>query len=183
MLNCNPATTPIDSGSKMGVNAGPPVEDPTHYRSLAGVLQYLTFTRPDISYADQQICLYMHDPRERHFAALKRNIIYIHDTSSLGSLFLLQSLLLWLPTLMLIGLSVMTHADRRQTIVSSIMTLWFHGQLNDNLSYLGPTLRLNIMERKLWSLNVHGYATFFSNFNVLSIVHLWCIQIIFQQHI
>jgi hypothetical protein len=28
-----------------------PVRDPTAYRSLAGALQYLTFTRPDIVYA------------------------------------------------------------------------------------------------------------------------------------
>nr|GEY01841.1 uncharacterized mitochondrial protein AtMg00810-like [Tanacetum cinerariifolium] len=46
-------------------------QDPTLYRSLAGGLQYLTFTRPDISYAVQQICLYMHDPREPHLDALK----------------------------------------------------------------------------------------------------------------
>nr|GEW37813.1 ribonuclease H-like domain-containing protein [Tanacetum cinerariifolium] len=53
------------------------VQDPTLYRSLAGGLQYLTFTRPDLSYAVQQICLYMHDPREPHFAALKRILRYV----------------------------------------------------------------------------------------------------------
>nr|GEZ86852.1 ribonuclease H-like domain-containing protein [Tanacetum cinerariifolium]GEZ89451.1 ribonuclease H-like domain-containing protein [Tanacetum cinerariifolium] len=37
-----------------------------------GSLQYLTFTRLDISYAVQQVCLYMHDPREPYFLALKR---------------------------------------------------------------------------------------------------------------
>ncbi|GJV97629.1 APETALA1 like protein [Tanacetum coccineum] len=41
-------------------------------QNLAGALQYLTFTWPDISYAVQQVCLYMHDPREPHFSALKR---------------------------------------------------------------------------------------------------------------
>ncbi|GJS45210.1 ribonuclease H-like domain-containing protein [Tanacetum coccineum] len=39
-------------------------------------LQYLTFTRPDISYAVQQVCLHMHDPREPHLAALKRVLRY-----------------------------------------------------------------------------------------------------------
>ncbi|GKC52367.1 ribonuclease H-like domain-containing protein, partial [Tanacetum coccineum] len=36
--------------SKLG-SEGAPVQDPTLYRSLAGGLQYLTFTRPDLSYA------------------------------------------------------------------------------------------------------------------------------------
>ncbi|KAL8140773.1 hypothetical protein V2J09_006794 [Rumex salicifolius] len=34
--------------------------------------QYLTFTRPDILYVVQQVCLHIHDPRERHLLALKK---------------------------------------------------------------------------------------------------------------
>ncbi|GJY74857.1 ribonuclease H-like domain-containing protein [Tanacetum coccineum] len=56
MVNCNPSRTPIDTESKLGSD-GDPVSDPTLYRSLAGSLQYLTFTRPDISYVVQQIWL------------------------------------------------------------------------------------------------------------------------------
>nr|GEU46551.1 ribonuclease H-like domain-containing protein [Tanacetum cinerariifolium] len=63
MTNCNPSKTPVDTDSKLGPE-GVPVQDPTLYRSLAGGLQYLRFTRPDISYAVQQIFLYMHDPRD-----------------------------------------------------------------------------------------------------------------------
>ena len=44
----------------------------------------MTFTRPDISYAVQQVCLYMHDPRVDHMNALKRIIRYIQGTSHLG---------------------------------------------------------------------------------------------------
>ncbi|GKA54924.1 ribonuclease H-like domain-containing protein, partial [Tanacetum coccineum] len=32
-----------------------PISDPTLYRSLAGALQYLNFTRPDLSYVVQQL--------------------------------------------------------------------------------------------------------------------------------
>ncbi|GJZ39991.1 ribonuclease H-like domain-containing protein [Tanacetum coccineum] len=47
-------------------------------------LQYLTFTRPDISYAVQQVCLYMHDPRAPHFTALKRILRYVRGTLTFG---------------------------------------------------------------------------------------------------
>ncbi|GJU57823.1 ribonuclease H-like domain-containing protein [Tanacetum coccineum] len=83
MASCNPTRTPVDTESKLGAD-GDPVSDPILYRSLAGSLQYLTFTRPDISYAVQQVCLYMHDPREPHFLALKRILRYVRGTLDFG---------------------------------------------------------------------------------------------------
>nr|GEU83508.1 ribonuclease H-like domain-containing protein [Tanacetum cinerariifolium] len=83
MTNCNPSRTPVDTDTKLGPG-GIPVQDPTLYRSHVGGLQYLTFTRPDISYAVQQICLYMHDPRQPHLAALKRILRYIRGTLFFG---------------------------------------------------------------------------------------------------
>ncbi|GJX57867.1 ribonuclease H-like domain-containing protein [Tanacetum coccineum] len=54
MDNCNLIQTPIDTKSKLRSD-GDLVSDPTLYRSLAGSLQYFTFTRPDIYYAFQQL--------------------------------------------------------------------------------------------------------------------------------
>ena len=51
------------------------------YRSLAGVLQYLTFTRLDIVYVVQHICLFMHDPREPNMIALKCIMRYLQGTN------------------------------------------------------------------------------------------------------
>jgi hypothetical protein len=56
----------------------------THYRSLAGGLQYLTLTRPDIAYAVQQACLFMHAPRDAHLALVKRILRYLRGTTHLG---------------------------------------------------------------------------------------------------
>ncbi|WVZ57644.1 hypothetical protein U9M48_008004 [Paspalum notatum var. saurae] len=78
MTDCNPA--------KLSEDVGTPVADPTAYRSLAGALQYLTFTRPDITYAVQQVCLHMHDPREPHLTALKRLLRYLRGTVDYGLL-------------------------------------------------------------------------------------------------
>ncbi|XP_071739935.1 uncharacterized mitochondrial protein AtMg00810-like [Rutidosis leptorrhynchoides] len=83
MTSCQPCRTPVEPGAKLTAH-GPSVQDPTLYRSLAGALQYLTFTRPDISYAVQQICLFMHDPREQHLHALKRIVRYIQGTLDMG---------------------------------------------------------------------------------------------------
>ncbi|GJX63587.1 ribonuclease H-like domain-containing protein [Tanacetum coccineum] len=55
MVHCNPSRTPIDTESKL----------------------YL-------SYAVQQVCLYMHDPREPHFVALKRILRYVRGTVDFG---------------------------------------------------------------------------------------------------
>jgi hypothetical protein len=52
MVGCNPSRTPVDTESKLG-DDGDPVSYPKLYRSLAGSLQYLTFTRPDITYVVQ----------------------------------------------------------------------------------------------------------------------------------
>ncbi|GJX19552.1 ribonuclease H-like domain-containing protein [Tanacetum coccineum] len=79
MVNCNPTQTLVDTKSKLGPD-GDPVLDLTLYRSLARGLQYLTFTRPDISCAVQQICLFMHDPWDPHLAALKRVLCYVCGT-------------------------------------------------------------------------------------------------------
>ncbi|KAD6453356.1 hypothetical protein E3N88_08061 [Mikania micrantha] len=53
MSSCKPCSTPVDLTSKLSAIDGPLFHDPTLYRSLAGALQYLTFTRPDICYTVQ----------------------------------------------------------------------------------------------------------------------------------
>jgi hypothetical protein len=84
MTDCKPCSTPVDTQAKLSATLGDPVADTTTYRSLAGALQYLTFTRPDLTYAVQQIRLHMHDPRESHLAALKRLLHYVRCTVDFG---------------------------------------------------------------------------------------------------
>ncbi|XP_022040172.1 uncharacterized mitochondrial protein AtMg00810-like [Helianthus annuus] len=84
MTQCNSVATPVDTNAKLSASSGDDFSDPTLYRSLAGALQYLTFTRPDISYAVQQVCMHMHAPKTGHWLALKRIIRYIKGTASFG---------------------------------------------------------------------------------------------------
>jgi hypothetical protein len=64
MSDCKPCSTPADIQAKLSEDDGPPV---------AGALQYLTFSRPDIPYAIHQLCLHMHTSREPHLTVLKRS--------------------------------------------------------------------------------------------------------------
>jgi len=84
MTDCKPCSTPVDTQAKLSAALGDPVADPTAYRSLAGALQYLTFTRPDLTYVVQQICLHMHDPRESHLATMKHLLRYVRGTVDFG---------------------------------------------------------------------------------------------------
>jgi hypothetical protein len=44
------------------------------------------FTRHDIAYVVQQVCLHMHDPREPHLTAMKRILRYLCGTLDFGLL-------------------------------------------------------------------------------------------------
>jgi len=49
-----------------------------------GALQYLTFTRPDICFAVNRVCQYMHAPTDFHWVAVKRILRYLKGTASYG---------------------------------------------------------------------------------------------------
>lgn len=83
MTNCNPCSTPVDTSSKLP-STDEPVANATDYRSIAGALQYLTFTRPNIAYAVQQACLHMYDPRELHANLHKCILRYLKGTINYG---------------------------------------------------------------------------------------------------
>jgi hypothetical protein len=70
-VDCKPCITTVDLQTKLADNSGPPVADASQLRSIVGALHYLIFTRPDIVYVVQQICLHIHDPREPHLTAMK----------------------------------------------------------------------------------------------------------------
>ena len=80
MADCKPCSTPVDTNPKLEAD-GPPVQDALDFWSLAGALQYLTFTSPSpgrtLPIQFSRFCFHMHDPREPHLAALKCILRYI----------------------------------------------------------------------------------------------------------
>jgi histone deacetylase 1/2 len=88
MLKCKHATTPMSAIDRLSVLDGDllSLDDATEYRSLVGGLQYLTITRPDVSYAVNHVCQFLHAPRTSHWSVVKRILCYVCFTASYGLL-------------------------------------------------------------------------------------------------
>ncbi|CAN6690391.1 unnamed protein product [Malus baccata var. baccata] len=69
-LDAKPISTPVSCGQKLSAYNGEPHDDVETYRSVVGALQYLTITRPDLSYAVNQV--------------LKRILRYVKSTYNHG---------------------------------------------------------------------------------------------------
>jgi hypothetical protein len=86
MHNCMPTRTPLVVDEKLSLTDGDPLssDDATSYRSLVGALQYLTLTRPDISYSVNKVCQFLHAPTTLHLSVVKRILCYVHGTLGPG---------------------------------------------------------------------------------------------------
>jgi hypothetical protein len=86
LQNCKPMSTPLSSDEKLSLTDGTPLslDDATSYRSVVGALQYLTLTRPDISFSVNKVCQFLHAPTNHHWSTVKRILRYLHDTNGLG---------------------------------------------------------------------------------------------------
>ncbi|KAF5475035.1 hypothetical protein F2P56_006882, partial [Juglans regia] len=78
----NSVFTPLEVNLKLRQEEGELLSDPSLYRQLVGSLNYLTITRPDISFAVQQVSQFMQAPRHLHLAAVRRILRYLKGTST-----------------------------------------------------------------------------------------------------
>uniref|UniRef100_A0A803P4X6 Reverse transcriptase Ty1/copia-type domain-containing protein n=1 Tax=Cannabis sativa TaxID=3483 RepID=A0A803P4X6_CANSA len=171
MSSCKPCPTPVDTKPKLSAKTSIPYEDPSQYRSLAGDLQYLTFTRLDISYAVQQICLFIHNLMDDHMHTLMRILRYVQGTLHFG--------LHLYPSSTLISYTDADWGGCPDTRLSTsgycvfLRTTSSLGLLNDNPHSLAPVLRPNTEALPMWFLSHASYAVFFWSYIVLSIKLHW----------
>lgn len=86
MENCKSVSTPLSIVEKLSAYEGEKLgeKDATQYRSVVGALQYLTLTRPDISFSVNKVCQFLQNPTTVHWATVKRILRYVKGTLGLG---------------------------------------------------------------------------------------------------
>lgn len=84
MESCKPSPTHMASATHLSSLDCDPLPDATTYRSVVGGLQYLMLSRPEITFAVNQVCQFMHNPRTTHLQAVKHIYHYIKGTLEHG---------------------------------------------------------------------------------------------------
>ena len=84
MLGPNFVATPLQTTPKLSLTSGTPIQNVTEYRMVVGSLQYLAFTRPDISFAVNKLSQFMHSPTDEYWQAAKQVLRYLAGTSTHG---------------------------------------------------------------------------------------------------
>lgn len=78
------AVSPLPLNMKFNTTDGERLPDATLYRSLVGKLNFLTNTRPDLSFSIQTLSQFVQDPRTTHWGALINTLNYINSTCGQG---------------------------------------------------------------------------------------------------
>lgn len=83
MIDCKAADSP--ASVKPGIpDCDSLFQDVSLYQTLVGSLQYLTLTRPEISFSVNVACQHMHAPKLSHFMAAKRILRYVKGSVHQG---------------------------------------------------------------------------------------------------
>ncbi|XP_058763806.1 uncharacterized mitochondrial protein AtMg00810-like [Vicia villosa] len=82
-----PSHVPYDPTLKLTTTDGDLLSKPATYRRLVGRLVYLTNSRPDISYAVQNLSQYVSQPRAPHLKDANRILRYLQACPAKGILF------------------------------------------------------------------------------------------------
>jgi hypothetical protein len=80
MHGAKDVTTPLSTSTMLKLIDGTSSANSTEFRSVIGALQYLSLTRPDISFAVNKLSQFMHKPTTTHWTAAKRLLRYLKHT-------------------------------------------------------------------------------------------------------
>jgi Reverse transcriptase (RNA-dependent DNA polymerase) len=84
MQGVKPISSPMAIGHVLSKLGGEQMDDPQLFRNIVGALQYVTITRPDISFVVNRVSQFMHSPNLSHWSAVKRILRYLKGTLEYG---------------------------------------------------------------------------------------------------
>jgi len=87
LLGSKPASTPLDTSTKLHQDNRKPFADVSCYRRLIGRLLYLNTTRPDITLATQQLSQFVNAPTTSHYKVACRVMRYLKQDPGHGLFF------------------------------------------------------------------------------------------------
>ncbi|XP_019256438.1 PREDICTED: uncharacterized protein LOC109234846 [Nicotiana attenuata] len=83
----SPVVSPLDLTLKLQAADGELLPNPELYRSLVGKFNFLTHTRPDLSFAVQHLSQFLQSPRVPHYSAALHVLRFLKGTSDYGIFF------------------------------------------------------------------------------------------------
>ena len=86
MFEAKPISTQLSLTESLKLSDGSVPSDATQYRQVLGSLQYLSLTRPNISFAVNKLSQFMHRPTTNHWNVVKRVLRYLKGTLDHGLL-------------------------------------------------------------------------------------------------
>lgn len=139
MLNAKAQNIPMASGLRLLAFGSDPAENVQWwYKFIVGVFQYVTVTRPEISYCVNKVWQFMHMPLESHWNSIRQMLRYLRDT---------LDFCLHLEAQKSLELTAFCHSncavnpnDRRSTSSYCLILgqIEFVGNLRSNIRYLSP---------------------------------------------
>ena len=84
MEDCKPVSTPMITGCKLSKDDESTEVDQRLYRSMIGILLYVTSSRPDVMQFVGQVARFQDAPKETHIIAVKSIFRYLKGTMDFG---------------------------------------------------------------------------------------------------
>lgn len=176
MESCKPSPTPMASTTHLSSLDGDPLPYATSYRSMVGGLQYLMLSQPDIAFAVNQVCQFIHNPHNTQLQAVKRIYRYIKWTLELVLNFTSLVIISYMVMLTLTGPGLLIIVDLQHALVFFLAPIYSPGPPRNNPLSPVLVLKLNTWLLPPPLLNFVGSTTYFMNSRshfALLCVSLW----------
>jgi hypothetical protein len=131
----------------------------------------------NISYAVQQVCLFMHDPKTQNMSTLKRIIRYIHGTIDFGLHLYPSSVSKLVSYTDVDWLVVQTLGVPPLVIVFILATISSHGQPSANTHFLDQVQKSSTAASLTLFLNLVGLKTYYWNYIAFGLKTLFLIYL------